>query len=421
MPTFADIAVAAGRGRLGFVYRYGDLSMAVYGHRRAGQAIAQAARRSKVFPGATHFVPNDWRLSDGFVSSMGSGRSHWIERLRADGIPVDDDGLIPQSHRGGWRDLEAPSAGELGFTPEPAALDEGPTPDGGLSAATGVSVAELAGPVPDHHDAAAQMTFIGVDLAWGQKGGTGVCVVRGGNVLDSALLRTDEQILKWLAPHTAGPCLVAIDAPIVVINPTGRRPCESVLSRWLGGRDAGPHSSNTTNPAFASGTRGSRLAAELGLGIDPHVQPGVPVRRAIEVYPHPALVVLFGLPKTLKYKAKSGRTVEARQQEFRTLIGLLEMLAGAAPPLRVSNPRLQQLKNAIDAAVTHAALDRAEDELDAYVCAYTGLHHWTHGAPNSAIIGSLDVGYIVTPLAGWDATIDPEIETAFVAAQSPKG
>jgi predicted RNase H-like nuclease len=59
-------------------------------------------------------------------------------------------------------------------------------------------------------------------------------------------------------------------------------------------------------PSFRAGVRGGRIARELGLSIDPSFEPGSGVRRAIEVYPHPAIVALFELPLTLKYKAKVG-------------------------------------------------------------------------------------------------------------------
>ncbi|WP_217924477.1 DUF429 domain-containing protein [Miltoncostaea oceani] len=404
MPGPDDIVAAAARGRFGLVYRYGDLSMAVYGHRRGGQAIAQAARGNPSFACASHFVPNDWRLGEVFISSLGSGRQHWIERLRADGIPVGDDGLIPESHRGDWTDLaaEPPLAGPDG--PD----DEAPGWAGDLD----LPVATLApvAPTPVAHSAASSaMTFIGVDLAWGQNAGTGVCAVVNGQVVDSAQLKTDDQILEWLSPLTQGPCLVGIDAPLIVPNASKRRFCESVISRWMSSREAGAHSANSGLPSFVNGPRGAHLAAALGLDMDPDIAPGDLVRRAIEVYPHPAQVVLFDLPKTLKYKSSAGRTVESRRQAFAVLMDLIEGLAGASPPLQVAGPCWDELRAAIETATSGADLDRAEDEIDAYVCAYTALHHWTHGPAGSRIIGSLAQGYIVCPIARLNGEVDPGV------------
>jgi predicted RNase H-like nuclease len=122
----------------------------------------------------------------------------------------------------------------------------------------------------------------------------------------------------------------------------------------------------------------------------------------IEVYPHPALVALFGLPRRLAYKARSGRSIDDRRVALRALIRLLESLYGADPPLDVTTaPRWPQLTAAVESASTHAGLDRVEDELDAFVCAYVGLYWAAWGRARSAVLGTVADGYIVTP-------VDPE-------------
>ncbi len=86
--------------------------------------------------------------------------------------------------------------------------------------------------------------------------------------------------------------MVGIDAPLIVTNPTGNRPCEAALNRDFRGFEAGTHPSNTGKPEFANGTRGARLAAAMDLDLDPH---SPRPRRALEVYPHAASVALFRL------------------------------------------------------------------------------------------------------------------------------
>jgi predicted RNase H-like nuclease len=145
--------------------------------------------------------------------------------------------------------------------------------------------------------------------------------------------------------------------------------------------------------------RGERLAAALGLDIDPVFVPGSSVRRAIEVYPHPAIVALFDLPLTLKYKAKSGRTSASRCAAFAHLLTHLEGLRNATPSLNVTaSPRWRHLRAAVSDAATGAALDRAEDEIDAYVCAYVAEYYWMHGLKRCRVVGDLESGYIVTPV-----------------------
>lgn len=245
------------------------------------------------------------------------------------------------------------------------------------------------------------MRFLGVDLAWGTRNPSGLCAVegdsKGGRVVDSALRRTDSELLDWLWPRTRGPCVVAFDAPLVVTNRSGARDCEREISRCFGRFDAGCHPSNLTR---MPDPRAARLADRLGLDTDPVFPPGDgSVRRAVEVYPHAALVALFGLDRTLKYKAKRGRSVASRHAEFRRLAGLLATLAEGAPGLDVrAAPRWAELVATATTSAVGAELDRAEDEIDAFVCGYAALLLWTHGTGRSRIVGSARDGYIVTPV-----------------------
>jgi predicted RNase H-like nuclease len=123
------------------------------------------------------------------------------------------------------------------------------------------------------------------------------------------------------------------------------------------------------------------------------------VRRAVEVYPHTAIVALFGLPSTLKYKAKPGRTLQSRAAALGELLDHLEALRTADPPLDVRTaPRWAGLRATVTDPSTGAELARAEDELDAYVCAYTALYYWTHGTTRCRVAGDATDGYILTPV-----------------------
>ena len=154
------------------------------------------------------------------------------------------------------------------------------------------------------------MYFVGLDLAWGQRKPTGVAVVDDSGRLVSASAATDDASIRAaVATYTEGECVVGIDAPIVVTNPNGQRPAERALNADFARFQAGAHPSNTGKPEFAHGTRAGRLANDLDLDIDPR---GGRPRRAIEVYPHAATVALFRLGRTLKYKAKQGRSGSLR-------------------------------------------------------------------------------------------------------------
>ena len=243
------------------------------------------------------------------------------------------------------------------------------------------------------------MRFIGVDLAWTSRGGTGLCVIEDGRVEASSRLGSDEELIRWLRPVVEEDVLIAVDAPLIVRNQTGRRRAEQLISRCFGAYHASAHSANLGLPAFAEGVRGEWLAATLGLDVDPMFPPRQPVRRAIEVYPHTAIVALFGLAATLKYKAKPGRTLAARAAALAQLMQHLEALRGADPALDVqAAPRWVALARSVAAPSSGAELARLEDEIDAYVCAYTALYYWTHGTSRCRIAGDTDSGYILTPV-----------------------
>src|SRR6478735_9235950 len=174
------------------------------------------------------------------------------------------------------------------------------------------------------------MYFVGVDLAWGQRKPTGLAVLDdGGQLIHVSAADTDEEIVATLAPYVEGDCLVAIDAPLIVPNATGNRPAEADLNRDFARFDAGAHPANTGKPELVD-PRGARIAARLGLDLNPRSGRS---RRAIEVYPHPATVALFRLGRTLKYKNKTGRSLEAGRGEEHVVVGLGEGVADAdAPP-----------------------------------------------------------------------------------------
>jgi predicted RNase H-like nuclease len=277
-----------------------------------------------------------------------------------------------------------------------------------------------------------ETVFVGIDLAWGPTNRTGVVAAAGGSVVDSRTVLSDDQICDWLEPYMGGPVLVAVDAPLIVRNPAGTsRPCDRKISKVFGASHAGAHSANLGLAAFSAGVRAERLARRLGLSTDPYIQPGQPVRRMIEVYPHPAMVSLFGLSFTLKYKAKRGRSVDDRRQAFSALTAHLERLTISDPPLSVGTAaRWDELRDSLVVDTSNGQLDIIEDELDAYMCAYIGFYYWTHGASRCRVVGDIDTGYIVTPVtpatgAALDANlyeipVRPVRKTAGVPRRSTK-
>ena len=152
--------------------------------------------------------------------------------------------------------------------------------------------------------------FVGVDLAWGYRARTGLAAVdETGRLLDVTSVRTDEEILGWMAARD--PAVVAVDAPLVVTNATGMRECERAIARAYGRYGASCH---TSNAARMPAPRAAALAAGRWT-VD--ARPGALGTVCVEVYPHAALVGLFALPYRLAYKKGP---LAARRTGFTALV-----------------------------------------------------------------------------------------------------
>ncbi len=235
--------------------------------------------------------------------------------------------------------------------------------------------------------------FVGVDLAWSTRARTGLAAVDGaGALVDSASLRTDDDIDRWLGRGEWAPVVVGVDAPLIVVNESGQRPCERMVSQHFGAFGASCHTANRGRSWFDP-PRGATLAGRHGWDMDP-ARPGTVERPAcIEVYPHPAMVALFGLDRVIPYKGKSGRSVEFRRAAFADLVRHLE----AREPLAlVSSARWAGIRAAVDQAARQVDLDRLEDEIDAIFCAHLAWL-WHHEGDSMTVYGDLATGYIVTP------------------------
>ncbi|MDG4665514.1 bifunctional ribonuclease/(p)ppGpp synthase [Mycobacterium sp. 236(2023)] len=235
------------------------------------------------------------------------------------------------------------------------------------------------------------MHFVGLDLAWGEKNQTGVAVVDSdGRLLHVGAATDDDSIAAAVEPFTKDECLVAIDAPLIVKNETGHRPAETRFNRDFQRFEAGARPAFRERPEFKH-PRAARIAERLGLDMDPASSSP---RRAIEVYPHPATVVLFELDRTLKYKRGP---FEERQRELLRLMTFIEGLDDATPRLRANRSvGWVELRKRVEAATKPSHLDRDEDPVDAVICAYIGLY-WYHRPEDVTIYGDFATGYIVTP------------------------
>lgn len=187
---------------------------------------------------------------------------------------------------------------------------------------------------------------------------------------------------------------MAVDAPLVVPNETGWRPCERLLAQAFRRFEAAPYPANRRR--FGGKVRGEELVQKFeggGFVHSPFVEARKEVRQVVEVYPHPAAVNLFGLERTLKYKARCGRSLDFRKEELFRFVVLLRELEGASPPLHAP-----EILSAPLFRLRGRAHKAAEDLLDALFCACIALYCWFWGPDGYEIFGSATEGYVLVPV-----------------------
>lgn len=237
--------------------------------------------------------------------------------------------------------------------------------------------------------------FVGIDLAWSTRARTGVAVVDdAGALLASGVVRTEEELDVWLDAHAPSPVVVGIDAPIVVPNASGMREAEKAVSRVWGRYGAGAYPAHR-GFAWFDPPRAEVLAQRRGWRPDPALAGSLEEPVALEVYPHPAMVALFGLERVLPYKAKKGRPVDMRRAVFLELLDHLEAL----PELRLpESRRWAEIRAVVDAATRQVDLERVEDEIDAVLCAHLAWR-WRHRRGSLVVHGDAVDGFVVVPPA----------------------
>jgi predicted RNase H-like nuclease len=250
-----------------------------------------------------------------------------------------------------------------------------------------------------------QTSYIGLDLAWSERNATGAATLRGGPagatlIGQPELLYDLDAIVAYVTAQAgAGPAIVAVDAPLWVPNHAGRRRAEAELSAAFRAYQAGAHPANRSllTRGMNGGVRGEQLVERLRAhGFQPadRIAAGTPGRLITEVYPHPAMVAIFNLERTLKYKAKPQRLRSERLAAWECYQGGVRSLAAADPPLHGDLGLLA----ADVAGMNGAALNRYEDRIDALFCAYIALYAHRWGVARCRTFGTLAEGWIFTPV-----------------------
>ncbi len=239
------------------------------------------------------------------------------------------------------------------------------------------------------------MRFLGIDLGW-RSGASGLCCLEwNGEKLE--LLTLDRKaaiadILDWVDywADATTPALIAVDAPTLIPNLTGMRLPDRLTHQYFGKYHAGCYPANLNRP-FAQRTVEFGQALEArGFLHAPEIEAKTLGRYQIEVFPHPAIVRLFGCDRILKYK--KGRLSDRRLELLKLYHYIQQVLPYLSPSLTVSLKTEFPIMNC-----TGVVLKAIEDQLDSLICAYVGAHWWYWGLEKNIVLGSLAEGYIVIP------------------------
>lgn len=244
----------------------------------------------------------------------------------------------------------------------------------------------------------AETSFIGIDLAWqGGKKSSGFAVLNGDRKscrLAGLAVVPSDKVLACVRRSIAGPSVVAIDAPLIIRNKEGQRPCEKLVGKEYGARHAACHTSNLSLFPHAASVHLASELQSLGFRHAPEVTDRCDARVMLEVYPHPAMLELFSLPRIIKYKKGP---VDARRRGQKELQSQISKLKTFSPPLELT-PDLCKFLNTDLNALRGTNLKDNEDNLDALVCAYIAYHYWFWGMEGIRVFGDVNFGYIVVPV-----------------------
>lgn len=242
------------------------------------------------------------------------------------------------------------------------------------------------------------MKFLGIDLGWRSQP-SGLCCLewRDGKLNLLALDRLDAiaEVLAWidhwvLPEESAG---IAVDAPTLIPNATGMRLPDRLTHKYFGRYHAGCYPANLGLP-FAERTVAFGLSLEArGFNHAPSITPKEARRFQIEVFPHPAIVHLFGLERILKYK--KGKIAERRADLTKLRHYILDILPCLEPGLNLA--RVEAPVFLPEIPLTGPLLKAVEDQLDALICAYVAAHWWYWGTERNLVLGDRDNGYIIVP------------------------
>jgi predicted RNase H-like nuclease len=240
--------------------------------------------------------------------------------------------------------------------------------------------------------------FLGLDLGRTPRDESGGIVLeavgdpsgpQGVRVCSADTLRTHEDTLRWITRNRgrAG-AVLAINAPLIVENAGGSRPCDRALQEHFARYRVDEYSNNIASASHPR-TMGKAL---FRMGFDPDPLAGGD--RMVETHTQAAQVMLFGVDRPVRLK--SGLIGSRKDAAARLRDLIRERLTRASPEL-VRSPELDQMMNAHLPDLNGTRLGELEGKLEALVCAYVAAFLEMRGPESCAMLGDLKYGYILLP------------------------
>ncbi len=236
------------------------------------------------------------------------------------------------------------------------------------------------------------MNLAGIDLAWHSE--KNPSAIAYGELTDSIISVTSidtavygiDQVIDRLR-SSSGLSGIAIDAPLIIKNLNGQRPCEKQVGRVYGSSRASCHTSNTKLYPDAKSVYLSESLVNLGFS---HLDGP---RWQIECYPHPAIIEIFALSERLKYKKGLVGEKKKGQVELASLI--LALASSDILPLEIGSDNYYLTDSKYIESLRGQSLKSNEDSLDALICLYiAGLYSIGF---RGSVFGDQQSGYIWIP------------------------
>lgn len=239
-----------------------------------------------------------------------------------------------------------------------------------------------------------KICYMGLDLGWTPRDSSGGVVLEptedGGVIVVSAeSLRSHEDTLRWITRNRGrAVCTLAVNAPIIVENLSGARPCDRQLLEHFSRFRIDEYANNTVSASHPR-TMGRAL---MRMGFDPN--PQTEGDRIIETHTQAAQVLLFGVDRPVRLKAGP---IGARKEAVARLREMITERLYDGRPMLDDSEALSQMMDAHLPDLNGTRLGELEERLEALLAGYVAAYLGQNGTASCAFLGDMDRGYILLP------------------------